>query len=964
MGVASPIKTVLTLGKYTLLEKIGEGYLGPVYRGFDQGLDRAVVVRILCAGIKWDSIIEELFNQQCRALEALNHPGIASILDSGKEGQSHFIVMESLGGASLQSLIAQKPAMTAEAKVSIMIQVAEGLGHAHKNGILHRDLAPAKIHMTTDGAAKIRDFAFAHVLRKHLPHPAIRWGAPIYLSPEQVQQQDCDPRSDIFSAGTIFYEMLTYRHPFYDRDGNKALDNILLCTEIPTFEMFPDEPPGVWPILRTCLEKNPKDRYQSMEEFANACRDLLKDLAEDTRLMLAELYAALSPLKAAASQLNASEVTARLLRDIQKLLRGEQQVDYASLDRLMTVLLEQYPVIRAATGALSTTDPADMQPPLEEVQAACADEPSQVPLNAPVAAEASSTAEPSFEGAGVQRNPAPVLPPALAAPAPSAKETDPDNHELMEPSFAEVWDFSPTPQSSSPPPIPEEKSVKKPDAELKPDVAPPAAIVQTLDSGIDILQIPKPAQKPGYRRFPRPSYRTAAALLALLVMATAAYIVWGSKVAASLGTSWNEHIINSHPIANAVAFFRGNKDHGNVSVASADAPKHPDASQIAPAGLTAANNTGPIAPGEIAGGIIIQPPQESISRISSLINSGKLQMAKEELDKLQKAFPGSSRVSALLKQLQAKDVTAIQEKTLREQEQLNAARKQRNDEWNRQVSALFASGKYGEAESILSLWLAEDPGDWNAHEFSAKIGEIQRNLKTYAAAIAENRYQDALNALASAERMNPADSSLTELRRQAEGRKANARASLTVYRLGPKGALFLDGRPISNDGDLENESIPIGSHLLTIENGGSPVVSRRQEFLEGQRIVLVHDLDRQYLRAMVESDRELLSHRKAMEEVRLFEVEHVHGTFRGSCRGTLAVDYLDIAFKPSSGYHGFRMPFKLLKLSINGKSINLVNSTDGDLFQSFKFRDEQAAAKFKQSWDELKAFARQVAENK
>ncbi len=176
--------------------------------------------------------------------------------------------------------------------------------------------------------------------------------------------------------------------------------------------------------------------------------------------------------------------------------------------------------------------------------------------------------------------------------------------------------------------------------------------------------------------------------------------------------------------------------------------------------------------------------------------------------------------------------------------------------------------------------------------------------------------------------------------------------------------MFLDGRPISNNGEIYNESIPIGSHLLAIENGGSPVVSLRQEFFEDQRIALVYDLDRQYLRAMTESDRELLAQRKAMEEVRFFDVEHVHGTFRGSCRGTLAVDYLDIAFKPSSGFHGFRMPFKQLRLSVNSRSVNLLNSSDGTLFQSFKLRDEQAAAKFKQSWDELKTFARQVAENK
>jgi serine/threonine protein kinase len=965
MGIPSPIEVVLTLGKYSLLEKIGEGYLGSVYRGFDQGLDRAVAVRVLCDGIKWDPKVEELFNQQCRAIATLDHPGIASIFDAGKDGQSHFIVMESLGGTSLQSLIAQKPVMTVETKVSIMIQVAEGLGHAHKNGILHRDLAPAKIHLTLDRAAKIRDFAVAHVLRKHLPHPAIRWGAPIYLSPEQVQQQDCDPRSDIFSAGTLFYELLTYHHPFYDRDGNKALDNILLSIQIPTFDMFPDEPPGIWPILKTCLEKNPKDRYQNMDEFSSACKDLLKDLAEDTQLMLAELYAALSPLKKAAAQPGASENTVLLLQDIQKLLSGEKQADYASLDRLMTVLLEQYPVIRAAAGALSTTDPADMQLPPEEVRAAFADETSQVPLCAPVAAQDLPLAEPALTAAGAQSNPAPFMPHDLQPVGRPSNEADPNNSEFFEPSYAEVWDFSPVSEYSPPPPIPDENGIITPAAESKSEAMPPAAApVQSIGPRAETPDIPKVAAKPRRRRISRLSYRAVAGL-ALLVIAAAVCIAWGSQITASMNSIWKLPILHSHPIAKAVAFLRGNSDHSTVSVVSANGSKQSASSPKNQSAFAGTDESAQLLMEEDPGSIIIQPPQETVTRISALINSGKLQTAKAEIDQLQRSYPGSSRMSALRRQWKAKDAAAIQEQTFKDQEQqLNATRRQKEDEWNRQVATLFANGKYNEAEGVLSVWLAENPGNWNAQQFGTKLGEIQHNLKTYTAAMAENRYQDALNAVGTAERTNPADSNLAELRRQAEARKANAKASLTVHRLGPKGALFLDGRPISNNGEINNESIPIGSHLLAIENGGSPVVSLRQEFLEGQRIALVYDLDRQYLRAMAESDRELLAQRKAMEEVRFFDAEHVHGTFRGICRGTLAVDYLDIAFKPSSGFHGFRMPFKQLKLSVNSRSVNLLNSSDGTLFQSFKLHDEQAAAKFKQSWDELKTFARQVAENK
>ena len=122
MGTASPVEAAQVLGKYTLLEKLGEGYLGYVYRGYDPAADQPVALRVLCDGIKWDEIIEESYNRQCRSLAGLRHTSIASVLDFGKEGRFHYIVTEPLGNSTLQALIARKPSMTVEAKLSLMIQ--------------------------------------------------------------------------------------------------------------------------------------------------------------------------------------------------------------------------------------------------------------------------------------------------------------------------------------------------------------------------------------------------------------------------------------------------------------------------------------------------------------------------------------------------------------------------------------------------------------------------------------------------------------------------------------------------------------------------------------------------------------------------------------------------------------------------------------------------------------------------
>ena len=162
MRAPCQMEEIRNLGKYTLLEKLGEGCLGPVYRGFDQDLGRAVAVRIVSDAVRWDPEVEARFHRECQSVAGLQHPNIAAIFEVGKEGPSRYIVMESLGSATLKSLIAGKPAMAVEEKLSIMIQVADGLSHAHKNDILHYDLRPGKIHVTAGGGAKIQ-IGRAHV---------------------------------------------------------------------------------------------------------------------------------------------------------------------------------------------------------------------------------------------------------------------------------------------------------------------------------------------------------------------------------------------------------------------------------------------------------------------------------------------------------------------------------------------------------------------------------------------------------------------------------------------------------------------------------------------------------------------------------------------------------------------------------------------------------------------------------
>ena len=950
MGIPCPTETtpagaIGTLGKYELIEKLGEGYLGSVFRGIDHDLGRAVAVRVLCEGIKWDARVEERFQQQCRAIIGLQHLNIAAVFDAGRQEQSRYIAMESLGNRSLQDLIAQKSVLSVEAKLAIMIQVAEGLGFAHRNGVLHLDLTPGKIHLTADGAVKIRDFAISNVLKKYLPHPIVRWGVPIYLSPEQIQHHECDASSDIFSAGTIFYELLTFLHPFHDPNGNKTLDNILLENPIPTFERFPDLPPGIWPILKTCLARDPKDRYQSAEDLSAACRELVVSLAEDTQLMLAELYGSLTPLRKIAAQPNAPQSILRLLEEIQKLSGGGTAADYASLDRLMAVLIEHYPAIHSA-GDLS--GPVNTHPLSEEIRTMA---PSRTPLESPERTAGKTEVPIQKQCADPEQADTPSGPVSEAlAENGTAEGEAPRDLELGAtpgdaPSGQEIASrILPVPQGVAAP------AALNDDAALLPDMESgyPAAAIEPA-------QAPKSEPLSRYRKFRRPSYRTAVVLLSILVIAAAGYIVWGTEVG-PIRDAWNLLLGNS-PVT-----LKTSDPEKPVQT-----PAHRDATESAISEIPMQSSALPPsdAASAISGtGIPAEPDvgtnrlKERIGRVAFLIDSGRLQQAKAELDKLQQTYPAMPDVLTLRRRLQAK--LAAEERGQKEEEQQIKMRRQREEDLGRQASDLFARGKYGEAAGALSVWLAEYPGNPSARELGAKIAEAQRSYSIYASAMAERRYQDALGALKNAERVNPADPNWTDLRRQAEARSAAARAVLTVHRLGGKATVLLDGRPVGKEGEVEDESLTVGNHVIAIANDAGMLASRSQEYLEGQHVVLVYDLAKLSVRPMADSDRDSLAKRRAMEEVHSFELDHPHGLLRGSCQGILSIDYYDIAYKPSSGGHGFRMPFKLFRLGrVDGRTIELFYVADGKHFQTFKVPDEIAVERFKRVWSELKNLDRQ-----
>jgi hypothetical protein len=356
-----------TLGKYGLLEKMGEGTLGTVYKAHDNVLNRFVAVITLGAEIDWDPPRKERFLEEYRALLRLRHRNLAAVFDQGEERKILYLVTELVSGTDLARLIAEKSALTLERKLGIMLQVTGGLGHAHAKGVYHQNLCPANIHLSYDGTVKITGFAFRslHGIQSTLP------GNPPahnrYQSPEQLAGKDPLASSDVFSLGLVFYEFLTGVHPFHEVDEGRTLENIQFRDSFPTVEQFPELPLNIWPILERCLSKNGEDRYAGVRDLGAACQAVLEELAEDSEWMRVELQTALPKIRKAARRPSAPLSIARLLCDVERGLPLGEELDYQTLNKLVVTLAEHRPLMEESAGSAAEpsrggAEDADLEP--------------------------------------------------------------------------------------------------------------------------------------------------------------------------------------------------------------------------------------------------------------------------------------------------------------------------------------------------------------------------------------------------------------------------------------------------------------------------------------------------------------------------------------------------------------------------------------------------------------------------
>ena len=266
-----------TIGKYRIVEKIGRGGMGIVYRGVDETLDRQVAIKAISPELVEDDLVRR-FRAEAVTLAKVNHSNIATVYELCRDDDRLLMVMELVTGHTFEQLIDRTGRMPVERASSLVRQILDALGHAHRAGIVHRDLKPANLMLTDGGIVKVMDFGIARVSgTERMTSDGFMVGTPAYMAPEQVRGEDVDGRTDLYAVGVVFYRLLTGKLPFKAETAVAMIQSQLNDQPTPARQVRAELPDWLDAVLMRALAKRPSDRYQTAEEFQHAL-DSLQEL--------------------------------------------------------------------------------------------------------------------------------------------------------------------------------------------------------------------------------------------------------------------------------------------------------------------------------------------------------------------------------------------------------------------------------------------------------------------------------------------------------------------------------------------------------------------------------------------------------------------------------------------------------------------------------------------------------------
>ncbi len=277
MEQSTPISPLLN-NRYQLLHTLGAGGMAVVYRAYDRMLERPVAIKILRQDFSGDNSFRERFRQEARSAANLSHPNIVTVHDFGFDAGRPFIVMEFVPGTDLKTMMKQRGKFGTNESINLLVQACEGIGYAHRAGLVHCDVKPHNMLVTPDNRLKVTDFGIARALASILPdeQSEVVWGSPQYFSPEQAAGQAPSPASDVYSLGVILYEMLAGQLPFTAEDPEE-LARLHREARPPSPRRYnPQITPELEQIIMKVLSKEPSQRYRSADQLGRVLRSIVQ----------------------------------------------------------------------------------------------------------------------------------------------------------------------------------------------------------------------------------------------------------------------------------------------------------------------------------------------------------------------------------------------------------------------------------------------------------------------------------------------------------------------------------------------------------------------------------------------------------------------------------------------------------------------------------------------------------------